>query len=70
MRREITCSYGHDDLIKRLDLPKSSVILSVFTQTIQTNPRQFCFKISVEERELEKYLDKIEKQREEGERAE
>lgn len=60
MRQEITFSYSHDDFIQRLGLPKDSVILRVYTQITHPNPRNFCVKISVDEKELDKYLKKKE----------
>ena len=63
MRREITFSFSTETLIEKLDLPEDSVILSVFTQTINCNPRQFCFKISVPDDKLSQYFEKIQKQK-------
>lgn len=67
MRREITFSYTHDDLIKLLELPKDSVIISMFTQTGCPNSRLFCFKISTDEKNLDKYLGKNRKKEEKTE---
>jgi len=58
-RKEIVLAYSQDDLLKHLELPNDSVILSVYEQTVFANPRNFCFRISVDEKGLDKYLKKI-----------
>jgi hypothetical protein len=59
MRKEVTYYYAHDDLIERLNLPKDSMILEVYTSTVNCNPRIFCYKISVDEKILEKSIEKF-----------